>query len=158
MQRMWAPWRLKYVQKKTKSCIFCRAAKSKKDRKNYLVYRGKFAFAILNIFPYTNGHLMIAPYRHVKDLRQLNSQELLDLLEVLKIIKNKLDKLLKPAGYNIGINVGKAAGAGIENHLHIHIVPRWLGDINFMPIISETKVISQSLNDLYNNLRKTFKK
>jgi ATP adenylyltransferase len=157
MERLWAPWRFKYVQKKNKGCIFCQANKSKQDKKNYVIYRSKFSFAIFNIFPYTNGHLMIAPYRHIKDLNKLKDDELLDLLKVLKILKINLDKILKPSGYNIGINIGKIAGAGVDKHLHIHIVPRWQGDVNFMPIFSNTKIISQSLNHLYNKLKKILK-
>ncbi|MFH1655528.1 MAG: HIT domain-containing protein [Candidatus Omnitrophota bacterium] len=154
MKRLWAPWRIKYIQRKieNKGCIFCQAYKSKQDRKNYVVYRNKSSFSILNIFPYVNGHVMVVPNRHVKDIDLLNQEELMDLLEVLRISKQQLDKTLKPHGYNIGLNIGSAAGAGFDKHLHIHIVPRWKGDANFMPFICDTKVVSQSLKDLYNIL------
>jgi ATP adenylyltransferase len=154
MKKLWAPWRLEYVQKKIKNkgCIFCLAGKSWQDKKNYVVCRNKSAFAMLNIFPYTNGHIMVAPYRHVKELSQLSRDELLDLLELLNISQARLDKILSPEGYNIGANIGKSAGAGFDKHLHIHIVPRWKGDTNFMPIIFDTKIISQSLKSLYNKL------
>jgi len=153
MKKLWAPWRLKYVKsKKSNGCIFCKARKSKQDKKNHVVYRSKCSFAILNLYPYTNGHIMVAPYRHVKDIDQLSRDELLDLFEVLKISKKLLDKTLEPHGYNIGINISRAAGAGFDKHIHIHIVPRWKGDVNFMPVFTDTKVISQSLNDLYNRL------
>jgi len=154
MEKLWAPWRLEYVQKKIKhkGCIFCLAANSRQDGKNLVVYRNKSSFALLNLFPYTNGHIMVAPYRHVKELSQLSKDELLDLLELLNFSKFRLDKILTPEGYNIGMNIGKSAGAGFDKHLHIHIVPRWKGDTNFMPVIFDTKVISQSLKSLYNKL------
>jgi ATP adenylyltransferase len=154
MQKLWAPWRLRYVQQKIKhkGCVFCLAAKSSKDRENLVVYRNKSSFALLNLFPYANGHIMVAPYRHVKELSQLSRDELLDLLELLNISQARLDKILSPEGYNIGANIGKSAGAGFDKHLHIHIVPRWKGDTNFMPVIFNTKVISQSLKSLYNKL------
>ena len=154
MKRLWAPWRIEYIQKKSKGCIFCKTSKSKQDRKNFIVHRSKYCFAILNIYPYTNGHIMVAPYRHVRDIDKLKENELLDLLNVMKLVKKKLDKFLKPTGYNMGMNVGRVGGAGFDKHLHIHIVPRWRGDINFMPIIAETKVISQSLREVYSKLKK----
>ncbi|MDD2653665.1 MAG: HIT domain-containing protein [Candidatus Omnitrophica bacterium] len=152
MKKLWAPWRIGYVQKQSKGCIFCRAAKAKQDNKYYVVHRSKFCFSILNTFPYNNGHIMIAPYRHTGDINELNNEQLLDLIKVLKIAQGQLDKTLKPQAYNIGINIGKEAGAGFANHLHIHIVPRWKGDVNFMPVIYDTKIVSQSLKQLYNKL------
>ncbi|MBM3248841.1 MAG: HIT domain-containing protein [Candidatus Omnitrophica bacterium] len=152
MNRIWAPWRIGYVQKKSKGCIFCRAAKSRLDKKYYVVYRSKFCFSILNVFPYNNGHIMIAPYRHRGDIADLTNDELLDLIKVLKISQRQLDKVLRPQAYNIGINIGKEAGAGFAGHLHVHIVPRWKGDANFMPVIFDTKIISQSLKQLHNKL------
>ena len=158
MNRIWAPWRIKYVQKKTKGCLFCRINKSGQDKKNYIVQRSKFSFSVLNIFPYTNGHIIIAPYRHFKDIEKLKKEELLDLLKLVKDSKRQLDKVLRPHAYNIGINLGKDAGAGCDKHLHIHIVPRWRGDVNFMPVISEAKIISQSLKSLYGKLTSAHKK
>lgn len=153
MDKIWAPWRIHYVRKTNKNgCIFCKAVKSDKDNANYLVVRGKHAFIMLNIFPYTNGHLMVAPNRHVASLRKLDSDEIKELMKFTQIAQNMLDKVLKPQGYNIGINEGRLAGAGIVSHVHIHVVPRWLGDINFMPVTASTKVISQSLNELYSKL------
>ncbi len=153
MDKIWAPWRKEYIlQKKAKGCIFCTAPKEDRDRKNYIVKRTGHSFAILNLFPYNNGHLMVAPYRHTKDLEGLTDGELLDLMDLLKTSKRLLNKVLKPAGFNIGINIGKSSGAGIINHLHIHIVPRWTGDMNFMPVISDTKVIPESLESLYSRL------
>ena len=150
MDRLWAPWRVKYViQKRPLKCIFCQKPSEQDDKKNFIIKRGKNVFSVLNIFPYNTGHLMVAPYRHVKDLRRLNGQEMQELMDSVKESLTLLDKKLKPEGYNIGLNLGRVAGAGFDGHLHIHIVPRWAGDTNFMPVINNTKVISQSLEELY---------
>lgn len=158
MNKLWAPWREKYIlqTKKTKGCLFCKTAKSnnKKSKRDYIIHRTKFSFSMLNTFPYNNGHLMIAPYKHSKDFNELNIEELSDLIGLLKLTYNLLECALKPDGYNIGINLGKTGGAGFAGHLHIHIVPRWNGDTNFMPVISNTKVISESLDSLYKRLKK----
>ena len=156
MDKLWAPWRVKYVTKlirKTRGCVFCRILREKKDKKNFVFHRSICSFAVLNIYPYNNGHILIVPYRHVDDLSKLNRTEKEDLWESLEITKKRLDKVLHPKGYNIGINIGKVAGAGFPGHLHIHVVPRWGGDVNFMPIIGNTKVISQSLQALYRRLK-----
>ena len=159
MDRLWAPWRIKYIKasatniggKRRKKCIFCEGIKFK-DR-NYVVFKGKHAFSMLNIFPYNNGHIMVSPLRHVRELSQLKEAEVLDLFKTLNKAKKLLDKVLKPDGYNIGINISANAGAGITGHLHIHLVPRWKGDTNFMPVLYNTKAISQSLGELYKQLR-----
>ncbi|MCK4519684.1 MAG: HIT domain-containing protein [Candidatus Omnitrophica bacterium] len=154
MDRLWAPWRINYVsRKKTNGCVFCKALKEKKDKKNFIVSRSQYCFAILNTFPYNNGHVMIVPNRHLKSLENLREEELLDMNKVLIKIKSALKKTLNPAGFNIGMNIGKVAGAGIDKHIHIHIVPRWLGDINYMPVLANTKVVSQSLRELYTKLK-----
>ena len=153
MDKLWAPWRIRYVQsKKTKQCIFCKALKAAAS-KNYVVFRTRHSLVLLNIFPYNNGHLMVAPVRHLSKLEQLKDYEILDLFKVLAKAKKLLDKVLKPKGYNIGINLSDIAGAGIPGHLHIHIVPRWKGDTNFMPVLAGTKIISQSLDELFRRLR-----
>ncbi len=158
MKQIWAPWRLGYVQtaKKEKKghCLFCEKYRSSKDKKNYVVKRGKHAFAILNIFPYNNGHILIAPNRHIADIENLNKNEIIDMMSLLIDMKLLLKKHIKPNGFNIGINCGTVAGAGIPGHIHIHIVPRWEGDTNFMPIFSQTRVIPQSLDALYSLLTK----
>lgn len=155
MDRLWAPWRIKYVsRKKQKGCIFCKVLKEKKDKKNFVVLRSRYCFAILNTFPYNNGHVMIVPKKHLKSIEDLGEVELLDMNKVLIKIKSALKKILSPSGFNIGMNIGKVAGAGIANHLHTHIVPRWLGDINCMPVIANTKVVSQSLEELYLKLKR----
>lgn len=153
MNKLWAPWRIKYVSKgKTKGCVFCKAFKEKNDKKNFVVFRSKYSFAILNTFPYNNGHVMVVSNKHVASLEKLTEKEILDMNKVLKIMISRLKKAIKPAGFNVGINLGKVSGAGIDKHLHIHLVPRWFGDTNFMPVISDTKIISQSLAELYKKI------
>lgn len=157
MKQLWAPWRIGYVRpkKRYKGCLLCHIAKRKKaDRKNLVILRSQLAFCLLNKFPYNNGHIMICPISHKKDLGQLSTEEALDLFELLKQTQALLNKVLSPQGFNVGINLGSRAGAGIDKHLHIHLVPRWKGDTNFMPVISGTKVISESLSELLKNLRK----
>ena len=154
MEKIWAPWRDKYILTKTeKRCIFCNKQKSKKDKTNYVIERGRYVFSILNIFPYNNGHIMVAPYRHVKDIGELEDKELLEMIKFVKGSQRLLNKVLSPQGYNIGMNLGKVAGAGIANHIHLHIVPRWTGDTNFMPVLFGAKIISQSLDALYEKLK-----
>jgi ATP adenylyltransferase len=154
MDKLWAPWRSKYVKlNKEKDCIFCLKLESKK-RKNYIISRGEKVFSLLNIYPYNNGHVMVAPFRHVRDLDQLKDDELTELMKHTNKIIKKLKKVLRPDAFNVGLNLGKDAGAGFAGHLHIHIVPRWRGDTNFMPVIGKTKVIPQSLDELYKRLKK----
>jgi ATP adenylyltransferase len=153
MNSLWAPWRVKYIRHigaKGKKCIFCQAIKEKKN--SFLVFKTKHSLALLNAFPYNNGHLMVSPLRHCGDLNCLKEDEVLDLFRTLKKVIALLNKTLKPQGYNIGLNLGRASGAGVPAHLHIHIVPRWRGDTNFMPILAGTKVISQSLQELRKTL------
>ncbi len=160
MDKLWAPWRVKYITKivkKTKGCVFCSILKEKKDKKNFIIKRTKHAYSVLNIFPYNNGHILIIPNRHVPDLSDLNREERNDLLDLLQETKALLGKTMHADGYNIGINLGKAAGAGFPNHMHIHLVPRWQGDVNFMPVTADTKVVSQSLKALYEKLSKAYK-
>lgn len=154
MDRLWAPWRSSYVKgKKEKGCIFCTKPKSKNDKKNYIVKRGEKVFSMLNIFPYNNGHVMVAPYRHVKNLDKLTKEELTELMIHVNKIINMLKKVLKPDAFNVGFNLGKIAGAGYANHIHVHIVCRWQGDTNFMPVIGKVKVIPESLDELYERLK-----
>ena len=141
--KLWAPWRSKYIySRKKKKCIFC-------DLKDYVLEKTKYSFSMLNIYPYNNGHVMVAPFRHVKSLEYLKAEELKDLMDLVVKTKKILDKKIKPHGYNIGLNIGKAGGAGFAGHIHIHVVPRWTGDTNFMPAASGTKVISESLDVMY---------
>ncbi len=152
---LWAPWRLTYLKdfnKKQKGCLFCRALHSRRDRDSYVFLRSRHAIGILNIYPYNNGHVMIAPRRHVGAIGRLKTHELCDMMEQVQQTTRRLDRLLEPDGYNIGINIGRPAGAGIDKHLHVHVVPRWKGDTNFMPVFGGTKVVSQSLDALYRQL------
>ena len=154
MDKLWAPWRSKYIyMRKRTECIFCGAKKIRDLKKAGIIERSKHSFSMLNIFPYNNGHIMVAPYRHVKSLELLSSEELFDLMSLVNGTKRRLDKRLKPDGYNIGINIGKVAGAGFPGHVHIHIVPRWAGDTNFMPVIADSKIVSESLDKLYELLK-----
>ncbi len=155
MDKLWAPWRVKYVTEligKTKGCVFCRMLKEKNDKKNLILLRSALSFTVLNLYPYNNGHLLILPKRHVDDLSKLSKEETADLFELLNYSRGLLDKIMKPAGYNVGMNLGRAAGAGFPGHLHIHVVPRWKYDVNFMPVLAQTKVISASLKALYEKL------
>lgn len=153
MQRLWAPWRVGYItkviNKQHKGCVFCRIAKDQKDSKNFIFLRGNFCFVVLNTFPYGNGHCLILPKRHVGDIDRLTDDEIKEMMELLIRAKDLLQKTINPQGYNVGLNLGRIAGAGIPKHLHMHVVPRWSGDHNFMPVISGTKVISQSLKAIY---------
>jgi ATP adenylyltransferase len=143
---------MKYFKiKKTKGCIFCACRKAQKN--DYVIFRTSHSLAVLNIFPYNNGHLLIAPLRHVADISQLEEAESLDLFKSITQAKKLIGKVLKPEGYNIGINLSRTGGAGIIGHLHIHLVPRWIGDTNFMTTVHNTKVISQSLAELYKSLK-----
>lgn len=148
MDKLWAPWRINYVSSKikVKGCIFCSAKKSKLNCG--VVFKTKKSICLLNIYPYNNGHLLVSPLRHIADIDSMNQEEVLDMFKCLKRAKRLLQKVLKPQGYNLGFNLSRQAGAGITGHLHLHIVPRWVGDSNFMPVIGNTKVISQSLEEL----------
>ena len=154
MDNLWAPWRIKYIQAKKKTgCIFCQKPRQKKDKTNHIVKRGKFVFSILNIFPYNNGHILIVPYRHIDSIEKMSDDEILEMFSFIKNTTKQIKAKLKAQGFNIGFNIGKIAGAGIDKHLHVHIVPRWQADTNFMPVLSGTKIISQSLEELYSILK-----
>ncbi len=153
MDKLWAPWRINYVnsQKKSKGCIFCHAKTGKSQ--NQVIFKTRFSICMLNIYPYNNGHLLISPLRHIADISLMRDCEILDLFSCVNKAKDLLKKVLKPQGYNIGFNLTRVAGAGIAGHLHLHIVPRWVGDTNFMPVIFGTKIISQSLEQLARELK-----
>ncbi len=159
-QILWAPWRLAYVTTagKQQGCIFCQKPQEQRDRENLIVARFERTFVILNAFPYNNGHLMVVPYRHVPSLLDLTDDELAELMKVTQIAERVLRAALQPHGFNIGLNLGRCAGAGIEDHLHIHIVPRWHGDTNFMPVIADTKVLPELLEQTYEKLHPLFAK
>jgi ATP adenylyltransferase len=150
---LWSPWRIGYVAKLKKSgCVFCRMVKENSDKENHIFLRSKHCFGVLNSFPYNNGHLMVIPYRHVAQWHQITDAEILDINNTLKKSLQLCGEILKPHGFNLGVNIGEFGGAGIAGHLHLHIVPRWKGDSNFMPAIADTKVIPQSLNELWKKL------
>ncbi len=160
MDKLWAPWRINYIRnnKREKGCLLCRLGRNKKrDAENLVFLRNIHAFCVLNKFPYNNGHVMICPLSHKKDFRQLTKEELLGLIDLLIVAQGILEKTLVPQGFNIGVNIGKVSGAGVDKHLHIHLVPRWIGDTNFMPVISGSRVISQSLTELYRQLKRRAK-
>jgi len=154
MEYLWAPWRIEYIRKPTESgCILCQKTRENNDEANLILYRGQHSFMLMNAFPYNPGHLMVAPYRHIANLEDLTGWEANELFEVVKKGIEVLKEVMNPAGFNIGLNVGKVAGAGIEEHIHIHIVPRWQGDTNFMPVLSEVKVVSEGLAATYKKLK-----
>ncbi len=154
---LWAPWRMGYINgEKEDGCIFCRKAASKDDIDNQVVARGKQSFALLNLYPYTSGHLMVVPYRHTGQLESLDSEEIADLMALVRKSIEVLKHCLDPEGFNVGFNLGKSGGAGIVDHLHLHIVPRWAGDTNFMPVIADTRVVPQALADTARLLRAEF--
>ncbi len=147
---------MQYVQAASKTgdpCIFCAKPQAHDDEKQLLLLRDKTCFALMNLFPYNAGHLMVAPYKHTGEMDALTEQELADLMLLTRRCKQLLADVLKPEGFNIGINLGRTAGAGIEAHLHVHIVPRWNGDTNFMPVLGETRVIPDALEPMYRRLK-----
>ena len=157
MNKLWAPWRMDYIHtKKDDGCIFCEKSLSTNDQENLILYRGVEVFALMNLYPYSNGHIMIAPYLHTADTNQLNSVGNQEIMWLANKSMNILKKLMNTDGFNFGANLGKAGGAGIEEHLHYHIVPRWSGDNNFMPVINNTRVIVEALNDSWSKLKPQF--
>lgn len=154
MYRLWAPWRLQYIQEHDRQkCIFCQKSQEKKDTENYILMRGETCFVILNIFPYNNGHIMVVPYRHIASLAEMTRVETMEMMEFTDKMVRLLKKVMQPDGFNIGINLGRFAGAGIEEHIHMHVVPRWIGDCNFMPVLADTKVVPEALEESYRKLR-----
>jgi len=157
-KNLWAPWRIKYLQRlgeERGECFICqRVAQHEDDDKNLVLWRTDNSIVILNLFPYNNGHLLIAPVRHIAGLEQAKETELLEMLKLVRESQKALTAAIKPQGFNIGINIGRVAGAGLPGHLHFHLVPRWEGDTNFINVCSDTDVISQSLTELLGQLRK----
>ena len=154
MQHLWSPWRLEYLTApKSEGCIFCQAANTKDDRQDLVLLRGETAFLILNRYPYNNGHFMSVPYVHVSSLEDLDAPTLTEMLLLLKRGLAALRTTMEPEGFNIGANIGKVAGAGIADHVHIHAVPRWGGDTNFMPVVGDARVIPQTWLQTYDQLK-----
>jgi ATP adenylyltransferase len=156
---IWAPWRSAFIlRKKEKGCIFCKRLKMKDSMENLVVFRGESSFVILNKFPYNSGHTLVVPNRHVGQIEKLTAQEAAEFFELVRRTVVVLKKALKPDALNVGMNLGPLAGAGLPGHVHMHIVPRWQGDTNFMPIIGKASVISIPLEPIYKALRKEFAK
>ena len=154
MEALWAPWRIKYIeQPKEDGCILCDKPKQSSDAANLILYRGRLNFVMMNAFPYNPGHLMVVPYRHVARLPDLTEAELQEHFQIVSRGTEWLGEVLKPHGFNIGMNLGRVAGAGIDDHIHSHIVPRWNGDTNFMPVVADTKVVNEELAATYAKIK-----
>jgi len=160
VDRIWAPWRLEYVKDASKDneseCIFCAALDAGNDEENLIVTRGERSFVILNKYPYTNGHLMVAPYEHVAELQALDGETVAEIMSLAQRGMKALEASFAPHGYNVGLNQGRVAGAGVEHHIHMHVVPRWGGDTNFMPVLGDTRVMNQTLQDSYETVKEAF--
>lgn len=159
MDTLWAPWRIEYIkQVKEPGCIFCSKPAQQQDQENFILFRGETSFVIMNYYPYNNGHLMVVPFRHIADIAELNDDERLELMQLLALSKEALMQTMSPHGFNVGMNLGQVAGAGVKDHLHFHIVPRWNGDTNFMPISGHTKVVSEGLAETWSSLKNALDK
>lgn len=159
MEHLWAPWRMAYIDPKNakeQGCIFCVKPQEERDEENLILYRGERCFVLMNLFPYNNGHLMIAPYAHVPDIQQLDAETLTEMMLTAQKSLAALQAAMHPNGFNMGINQGTVAGAGIADHVHFHIVPRWNGDTNFMPVLADTKVMPEYLQSTYHQLKQHF--
>jgi ATP adenylyltransferase len=164
MKHMWSPWRSRYIESfakpprtRSRNSLFTAALKAGDDERHFIVWRGALCFVIMNLYPYNSGHLMIVPYRQTADFTDLTAEELAEIMQTARRSMQALRKVMKPQGFNFGANIGRASGAGIDNHVHFHVVPRWNGDTNFMPVLGETKVISQDLRSTLKKLQKAFR-
>ncbi|HYP29904.1 MAG TPA: HIT domain-containing protein [Blastocatellia bacterium] len=158
MEHIWSPWRYKYIASADREpgCVFCRAVSGDDDRASLVVHRGRLNFVILNLFPYTSGHLMIVPYEHRASLAETSSEATSEMMELAKRSQRALESEYSPDGFNVGMNLGRSAGAGVADHLHLHVVPRWTGDANFVSIVGETRVLPEDLPTTYDRLKKHF--
>ncbi|MCX8205432.1 MAG: HIT domain-containing protein [Candidatus Nezhaarchaeota archaeon] len=153
---LWAPWRMEYVSNVAShqsGCFLCTKPSEGRDEENLILHRGRACFIILNAYPYNTGHLLIAPYAHKPSLVDLSDEELLDLMKCTSLGLKVLGEAFRPDGFNVGLNLGRCAGAGLEGHVHVHVVPRWIGDTNFMPVIANTKVLPELLSSTYSRLK-----
>ena len=156
---LYSPWRIDYIlSAKPDHCIFCNKHIQEDDEKDLIVHRDKYCYIILNVYPYNNGHIMVVPYKHVPSLRGLNKRELINLFETVQKAEIVLTQVYHCEGINIGINIGKSAGAGVDEHIHVHLVPRWAGDCNFMSVVGGKRVIPEGFSEAYNKLRNGFSK
>lgn len=162
MEKLWSPWRSEYIEsfkqtEKTKSsCIFCDFPSENRDQERFILHRGRYSFIIMNLYPYNAGHLMVVPYKHTTHLADLSPECSAEIIQLLSESQNNLGLALNAQGCNIGVNLGKAAGAGIDDHIHFHIVPRWIGDTNFMPVFAEIKVVPEEMKKTYKKLKELF--
>ncbi|MFC1821327.1 HIT domain-containing protein [Thermodesulfobacteriota bacterium] len=158
MKVLWAPWRMRYIlsDQKSDECIFCGGKRGDEDEERLVLYVGGLSMVMMNMFPYNNGHLLVAPLRHLPDLAVLSDEETLDSLTMVRKSIDILKKVMDPEGFNVGLNLGRVAGAGVEDHMHFHIVPRWDGDTNFMTVHGDVRVIPEHIKDTYNKLRPHF--
>ena len=156
MDYLWTPWRYTYIANADKApgCVFCEAQKMKDDRKALIVYRGRSCFLILNLFPYTSGHLMIVPYAHMDELQKLPREAAEEMMALMQRVEGVLREVYRPEGINMGINIGRAAGAGVRGHVHMHALPRWTADSNFMTTVSETRMLPESLETTWEKISK----
>jgi ATP adenylyltransferase len=160
VERLWAAWRMKYIQEELKSakeCLFCRAIASNSDKEHLVLYRGRVSVIMLNASPYNPGHLMVSPNRHLPSMKDLTPGERSEMMELAALCEEILDRVYHPQGLNVGLNLGQCAGAGIPDHMHLHIVPRWVGDTNFMPVFGETRVLPEELDTTYERLHEALK-
>ncbi len=158
MKSLWAPWRIDYIRgDKENGCVFCSKTGKEEDKENLILYKGERNFIIMNRYPYSNGHLMVVPYRHTNALSDLDHEERLEMMNLTILCMDVL-KVMNPQGFNVGMNLGSVAGAGIDDHLHFHVVPRWQGDTNFMPVIGDVRVMPEYLEDTYNTLNQELNK
>jgi ATP adenylyltransferase len=157
MEHIWSPWRYKYIStaESEPGCVFCRVLEGP-DENNYILHRAQLNFVILNLFPYTSGHLMIVPYEHTASLAEVSEQVTTEMMGLAKQAERALESEYHPDGFNIGMNLGRSAGAGVAEHLHLHVVPRWTGDANFVSIVGETRVLPEELQTTYQKLKKHF--
>ena len=158
MDRLWSPWRYAYIRKASPSdaCIFCAKSAANNDRENYILLRGRHNFVLLNLYPYTNGHLMVAPYEHVATLEDARPETLAEMMELTREGETHLRAVYQAKGINLGMNIGESAGAGVAGHIHMHVLPRWPGDANFMTVVAETRVLPESLETTYEKLAAAF--
>jgi ATP adenylyltransferase len=156
MDYLWTPWRYKYIADASKDdrCIFCDAIQQNDDAHTHIVFRGKKNFVILNRFPYTSGHVMVVPYAHIADFAAADPDTLAEMMRIAQRVQASLENIYHPQGYNLGMNLGRAAGAGVTGHLHLHVLPRWAGDANFMTSVSETRIEPEDLSTTYEKLRR----
>jgi ATP adenylyltransferase len=162
MKRLYSPWRSAYIasfrnKKSGTKCLFCRIAQEEKDERDLVIWRGKHCFLVMNLFPYNSGHLMVVPYKHTADLAALTKDTYAEVMEATVLGMKALGKASGPHGFNLGANLGRVAGAGLDKHIHFHIVPRWSGDTNFMPVLADVKLISQDLKQTWSRLKDSMK-